>query len=84
MGANITTFIDTLFAALLVNARAAPVVVLAEMLSVALVSVIVLALAYGPYSRAILAGAHAVSSKKRWLATFLVVFVGTPLVLMAF
>jgi Na+/phosphate symporter len=82
MGANITTFIDTLFAALLVNARAAPAVVLAEMLSVSLVSVVVLVLVYGPYSRLILASAHAISGERRWLATFLVVFVGTPLLLM--
>ncbi|MCC6236948.1 MAG: hypothetical protein IT299_05160 [Dehalococcoidia bacterium] len=83
MGANITTFIDTLFAALLVNAREAPAVVLAEMLSVTLVSLVILGVAYGPFARLILASAHLVSSERRWLATFLVVFVGTPLVLMA-
>ncbi|MFN8639236.1 MAG: hypothetical protein U0360_07215 [Dehalococcoidia bacterium] len=82
MGANITTFIDTLFAALLVNARAAPAVVLAEMLSVTIVSVCVLALGYGLYSRVILASAHRVSSERRWLAAFLGMFVGTPLLLM--
>jgi hypothetical protein len=83
MGANITTFIDTLFAALLVDADSAPVVVLAEMLAVTTVSVAVLAVAYGPYSRAILAVAHRVSSRRKALAVFLLVFVGTPLVLMA-
>jgi len=83
MGANITTFIDTLFAALLVDADSAPVVVLAEMLAVTAVSVLVLALAYGPYSRAILAVAHGVSSRREALAVFLLAFVGTPLVLMA-
>jgi hypothetical protein len=82
-GANITTFIDTLFAALLVDADSAPVVVLAEMLAVTAVSVVVLALAYGPYSRAILAVAHHVSSRREALAVFLLVFVGTPLLLMA-
>ena len=83
MGANITTFIDTLFAALLVDADSAPVVVLAEMLAVTAVSVVVLALAYGPYSRAILAIAHLVSSRRRALAVFLLVFVGSPLLLLA-
>lgn len=83
MGANITTFIDTLFAALLVNAREAPAVVLAEMLAVTIVSVVVLGVAYGPFSRLILASAHLVSSERRWLATFLVAFIGTPLLLMA-
>jgi hypothetical protein len=81
MGANITTFIDTLFAALLVNARAAPAVVLAEMLSVSAVSIVVLTLAYGPYSHLVLKSAHAISSERRWLAAFLCVFVGTPLLL---
>ncbi len=84
MGANITTFIDTLFAALLVNAQSAPAVVLAEMLAVTLVSVVVLTVGYGPYSRLILASAHRISSDRRWLAAFLVVFVGTPLVLISF
>lgn len=82
MGANITTFIDTLFAALLVNARSAPAVVLAEMLSVTIVSVVVLATCYAPYSRLILATAHRVSSERRSLAIFLGVFAGTPLLLM--
>lgn len=83
MGANITTFIDTLFAALLVNARSAPAVVLAEMLAVTLVSVVVLAVGYGPYSRVILASAQRISSDRRWLGLFLAVFVGTPLVLLS-
>lgn len=83
MGANITTFIDTLFAALLVNARSAPAVVLAEMLSVTVVSVAVLAGCYGPYSRAILASASLIASDRRWLAGFLAAFVGTPLLLMS-
>ncbi len=83
MGANITTFIDTLFAALLVDADSAPVVVLAEMLAVTAVSVVVLAFAYEPYSRAILAVAQLVSSRRKALAVFLLAFVGTPLLLMA-
>jgi hypothetical protein len=82
MGANITTFIDTLFAAVLVDARSAPAVVLAEMLAVTAVSVVVLALVYGPYSRLILATARRVSNERTSLAVFLLVFVGTPLALM--
>ena len=46
MGSNITTFVDTLLAALLLNNPPAFTVVLVEMVSIALVSVFVLALIY--------------------------------------
>lgn len=78
MGANITTFFDTLFASLLVDARSAPEVVLAEMLAVTLVSVLVLAFAYGPFSRGVLRVAHEASTHPRWLVVFLGVSVATP------
>jgi sodium-dependent phosphate cotransporter len=81
MGANITTFLDTLFAALLVDARSAPAVVLAEMLGVTIVSVLVLVFAYGPFSRGILRVAHEASTHPRWLGAFLGVFVATPVAL---
>lgn len=49
MGANISTFIDTLFASLLVGEAHAFSVVLAEMLSVALCSLVMLLGFYGSY-----------------------------------
>jgi hypothetical protein len=82
MGANITTFIDTLFASFLVPGGGATEVVLVEMVSVTMVSMVVLALAYRPYSRAVLAIAHAVSSQPRLLAAFLVVMAVVPVVLL--
>lgn len=82
MGANITTFIDTLFASFLVSGGGATEVVLVEMVSVTLVSVVVLAFAYRPYARVVLATAHAVSSQARLLAVFLVVMSAVPVALL--
>lgn len=82
MGANITTFIDTLFASFLVPGGGATEVVLVEMVSVSLVSVVVLALAYGPYSRVILGAAHAISAQPWLLAPFLAVMAAVPLALL--
>jgi hypothetical protein len=82
MGANITTFIDTLAGALILGGAAAFTVVLTEMLSVALVSLVLLLGLYGPYSRTILAGAHWATARPRNLAVFLAAIVAVPLVLM--
>jgi len=54
MGANITTFIDTLLAAMLLKNPPAFTVVLAEMLSITIVSMLILVLAFRPYERALL------------------------------
>jgi hypothetical protein len=54
MGANISTFVDTLVAALLIQVPVAFTIVLTEMLAVASVSVLVLASCYGPYHRTLL------------------------------
>lgn len=82
MGANITTFIDTLAGALILGGDAAFTVVLTEMLSVAAVSAVLLLGVYGPYSRAILASAHWTTTKPRNLAVFLGAIVAVPAVLM--
>ncbi len=81
MGANITTFLDTLFASLLLDAEAATPVVLAEMLAVTAVSVLVFLVAWRPFSEGILAVASRVSSQRGALIAFLAVFFATPLVL---
>ena len=82
MGANITTFIDTLAGALILGGDSAFTVVLTEMLSVAAISTVLLVGFYGPYSRAILASAHWATSKPRHLALFLGAIVAVPAVLM--
>ncbi|MGE0597990.1 MAG: hypothetical protein AB7J35_12610 [Dehalococcoidia bacterium] len=82
MGANITTFIDTLAGALVLGGAAAFTVVLTEMLAVGVVSASILLLAYGPYSRGILAIAGRVTHRQRNLGIFLAAIVAVPAVLM--
>lgn len=82
MGANITTFIDTLFASFLVPGGGATEVVVVEMVSVTLVSVVLLAVGYGPYSRAVLGLAHLVSARPRYLGMFLAVASIVPVALL--
>jgi sodium-dependent phosphate cotransporter len=84
MGANIATWVDTLLAALLLNSPAAFTIVLTEMLVGSLVSLSVLFLFYGPYTRLILSVAHRVSSSRRSLAIFMGALFFTPLVLLLF
>jgi sodium-dependent phosphate cotransporter len=83
MGANITTFLDTLFASLLLDAGAATPVVLAEMLAVTVVSAAILLLLWRPFSGAVLwTAGHAVASR-RSLAVFVAVCLALPAVLFA-
>jgi Na+/phosphate symporter len=82
MGANITTFVDTLFASLILDTASATPVVLAEMLAVTIVSVLVLALAWPWYIRTLLAVTQRVMSDRRALGTFLAGLAGIPLALL--
>lgn len=82
MGANITTFIDTLAGALILGGATAFTVVLTEMVSVAVISLVILTCFYGPYSRAILRLAHEATRSERRLAIFLAAIVAVPLVLL--
>ena len=82
MGANITTFIDTLAGAVLLGGDSAFTVVLTEMLAVALVSASVLVLTYGPYARGILYVASRVTHSQRNLGVFLAAIVAVPMVLL--
>lgn len=82
MGANITTFIDTLVVALLLNNPLAPPVVLAEMVSVLVISLLILLLAYRPCERGLLFITDSISASNRTLAIFLLVIVGVPVALM--
>jgi len=82
MGANITTFVDTLVAALLIGNPQAFTVVLVEMVSVALVSLAILLVIYQRYERAIQAVVDVIGDRRRHLAVFLVIIVGVPVALM--
>lgn len=78
MGANITTFIDTLAGGLILGGESAFTVVLTQMLAVAAVSGVLLTIAYGPYSRLILGATHQATRSKRNMGAFLSAIVAVP------
>lgn len=81
MGANISTWVDTLVAALLLNSPRAFTIVFTEMVVGGSVSLFVLIFMYKPYSRVILALAKRVTYSKRGFALFLGAILLVPLVL---
>src|SRR3990172_2487642 len=81
MGANISTWVDTLVAALLLNSPRAFTIVFTEMVIGATISLIVLVFFYRPYSRLILATAHRVTHSRNGFALFLGAIFVVPLVL---
>lgn len=81
MGANITTFIDTLLAAVLLNNHEAVSVVLAEMLGVALSAVILMLVAFRAYERSSLRFVSWVTDRNINMALFMIVIFILPLVL---
>jgi sodium-dependent phosphate cotransporter len=82
MGANITTFIDTLLAAVLLDNPSAFTIVLVGMFSVAVVSASILATVYGRYERAMLSFVAWVTLSNRNLCVFIGVIFLLPIVLM--
>jgi Na+/phosphate symporter len=82
MGANITTFIDTLFAAVLLNNPAAFTVVLVEMTSILIVSTIILTTMYHSYERLMLGFVNRIIARKRNLFVFMMMILIVPVVLM--
>jgi len=82
MGANITTFIDTLLAAVLLNNPPAFTVVLTEMISIAIVSLVILAFFYRRFERNSLRLVAAITANNRNLAIFMAVLFVTPIVLL--
>jgi sodium-dependent phosphate cotransporter len=82
MGANVSTFVDTLFVALLLNNPAATEVVLVQVISIAAVSLLVLALLYSPYERLMLHLTSRTGQSTRNLAIFAAIILITPLILL--
>lgn len=81
MGANVTTFIDTLLASVLIGNPAGFTVVLAEMISVMLVSLVILVTVYRSYQRAMLAGMQWCTASNRNLGLFMGVILVVPVLL---
>jgi Na+/phosphate symporter len=82
MGANVTTFIDTLVASMLINYPAAFTVVLVEMLSVACVSLVILAISYRTFERLVLGLQGFVMRNRRNQMVFMFALVAVPIVLL--
>lgn len=82
MGANITTFIDTLFATLLIGRPEAFTIVLVGMLSVALVSLVILLFFFERFEKSLLSLAARILRTRRTLASFLLAILIVPLLLL--
>lgn len=82
MGANVTTFIDTLLAAVLLNNPAASTIVLAEMVSIAIVSLVLLLTVFERYERLTLRSVTWLTNRNRNLALFVIAIFVIPLFLL--
>ncbi len=82
MGANITTFIDTLLAAVLLRNPAAFTIVLVEMVSIALVSIAILFTVFQRYERGMHFFIGWLTASNRNLGLFMVIIFTLPLILM--
>jgi Na+/phosphate symporter len=82
MGANITTFIDTLLASVLLDNPHAFTIVLVEMVSITLVSVVILMFTYRHYERAMLDLVTWATARRRNLAIFMAAIFVTPIILL--
>lgn len=82
MGANISTFIDTLFASILLNNPEAFTVVFVQMVSITVASLFILLLAYRRFERAILKTVTWVMAHNRNLAIFMAAIFVLPLLML--
>jgi solute carrier family 34 (sodium-dependent phosphate cotransporter) len=82
MGANITTFVDTLLAAVLLNNPPAFTVVFVEMFSICIVSILILTTSYRRYGHSILSSVSWVTANNRNLALFMAAIFTVPILLM--
>jgi sodium-dependent phosphate cotransporter len=84
MGANITTFIDTLLAAVLLNNPMAFTIVFVEMVSITIMSLLILMVFYQRYQRAMLDFVGWVTACDRNLIIFMIIIFSLPISLMLF
>lgn len=84
MGANITTFVDTLIAAALLGNPAAVSVVLVQMASVAAVSLVILTISFQHYERLINLLVSRIGSSRRSLFFYILLTLGIPFALLLF
>lgn len=82
LGANITTFVDTLFASLLLDTPRAFTIVLTEVFGVAIVSLVTLLFFYKPYQSFILYVSELATYNKRNLTICVAVLMLVPAILL--
>ena len=82
MGANISTFVDTLVAAALLGDSRSVTVVATHMVCAAIVSLLLILLTYRPYERAVSDALAWITHRRRNLALFLGVIFVIPVILM--
>ncbi len=82
MGANITTFVDTLLAAVLLDNPPAFTVVLTEMISIAIVSLFILIFTYKSYERNMIRFVIWVTESNRNLGIFMFLIFLVPILLL--
>jgi len=82
MGANVTTFIDTLVAAGLLANPEAITIVLVQMVSVTLVSLTVLFLAFPTYDRLLARLTQSLLAHRWQMFVYLALTIGTPIALL--
>lgn len=82
MGANITTFVDTLFAALILNNPDAFTIVLIGMLTIAIVSIVLLLTVYEQFNRFLLSFVDTVTENNQKLMIYMLTIFIIPIVLM--
>ena len=84
LGANITTFVDTLIAAALLANPAAVTVVLVQMLSVTLVSLLILTTGFRMYERLLERLVTKIGARRTHLLAYIGIIFLTPLMLLIF
>jgi sodium-dependent phosphate cotransporter len=82
LGANITTFLDTLLAAVLLDNQGAFTIVLVQMLSISIISIGLLAAVYRRYERGTLDFVAWVTAENRNVAMFMAIIFLAPIILM--
>lgn len=81
MGANITTFVDTLLAAALLDIHSAFTIVLAGMASISLVSILIMGTVNHRYQASILQLVNWITASNRNLAAFILIIFSVPIIL---
>ncbi len=81
MGANITTFIDTLLAAVLLRNSSAFTIMFAGILSISIISILILITSHNRYRTSILSSVNWITANNRNLAVFMIIIFALPLLL---